>query len=379
MWYLLPARMRSIIKALFNPTIYPTVLQIEPTNRCNLKCIMCPHGCEKMTEYHDLEITRFKEIVDEIYKYGFLRGVHIQGLGEPLLYRNLIEAIGHCKKRNLETYFNTNLTILTRDLAEELVEIQHNKIAVSLDTVSSNTYKWIRRGGKAYDLERVLNNMKMLAEVKREKNSKYPIIAVHAILFRSTIEEIPDMAKVLKEHGAEMLCYQHLITEGIPEQKKTPDGRRLIDECVTKLSLEEKKEILSIMRSFSSQEFEIVPPHDFEWLDKTLPPLEGILTCLDLWERPTILANGDFMPCCYALGYKHLHMGNIYRDSFIDIWLSKRYRNLRWQHISGRLNEVCANCSQLYQVFQPSVKLYLSGELKRYRFYPNPFFGNRSN
>ncbi len=379
MWYLLPARVRSIIKAWFNPTIYPTVLQIEPTNRCNLRCIMCPHGCDKIKEYHDLDISKFKEIVEEIYKYGFLRGIHIQGLGEPLIYKNIIEAIKLCKERNLETYFNSNLTILTEEMAEELIEIQHNKIAVSIDTVDPDLYKWIRQGGKSHNLEKVLNNIKTLAEAKKKKNSKFPIIAVHAILFKSTINEIPQMVKILRENGAEMLCFQHLIIAGIPEDKVLPNGNRMVDECVMDMNLAEKKKILNMMRSLSTPEFQVVPPHDFECLDEILPPLEGILTCFDLWEKPTILANGDFMPCCYVLGYKQFLMGNIYKQNFMEIWFGERYRNLRWQHVSGRLNEVCARCCQLYQVFQPSVRLFITGKVKGFNFYPNPFFGNRNS
>lgn len=379
MWYLLPAKVRSIIRAWFNPTIYPTVIQIEPTNRCNLKCIMCPHGCEKITEYHDLDIDKFKKIVDEINQYGFLKGVHIQGLGEPLLYKHIIEAIKFCKERDLETYFNTNLTLLTREMAEELVEIQHNKIAVSIDTVEPEAYLWIRPGGRTHTLERVLNNIRMLADIKKKKNSKYPIIAVHAILFKSTINEIPKMVKVLKESGAEMLCFQHLIPEGIPEEKKFLNGKKLVDECAMGLSLEDKRKLLTEIESLVSPEFNIIPPHDFEWLTDKLPAPEGVVTCLDLWEKPTILSNGDLMPCCYTLGYKQFLMGNIYEQGFKEIWFGEKYRNLRWQHVSGRLNEVCAKCSQLYQVFQPSVKLYIKGEVKKHRFYPNPFFGNRNN
>ncbi len=379
MWYLLPAKIRSIIKAWFNPTIYPGVLQIEPTNRCNLRCIMCPHGCDKIKEYHDLDFDTFKKIVDEVFRYGYLRGVHIQGLGEPLIYKQLIDTIKFCKEKNLETYFNSNLTLLSEEMAEKLVDIQHNKIAVSIDTVDPNLYKWIRPGGKSITLEKVLNNMKMLAEIKKKKNSKFPIIAVHAILFNSTVEEIPQMVKTLKENGADMLCYQHLITQGIPEDKVLPNGKRLIDECVMDIKREKKTEILKLMRALSTPEFQVVPPHDFENLDEKLPPLEGVLTCLDLWEKPTILANGDFMPCCYTLGYKQFYMGNIYKQSFKEIWFNEKYRNLRWQHVSGRLNEVCARCSQLYQVFQPSIRLYITGKVKQYNFYPNPFFGDRKN
>ena len=96
-WYFLPARLRSIISAWINAPVFPTILQIEPTNRCNLKCIMCPHGCNKISEYKDLSFPLLKKIIEDIYDYKYLKGVHIQGLGEPLLYPDLLNAIEFCK------------------------------------------------------------------------------------------------------------------------------------------------------------------------------------------------------------------------------------------------------------------------------------------
>jgi hypothetical protein len=45
---------------------------------------------------------------------------------------------------------------------------------------------------------------------------------------------------------------------------------------------------------------------------------------------------------------------------------------------SGKLNPVCAECSQLYQVSHPSIKLFLEGKIDNFQFYPNPFLGRKS-
>ncbi len=376
-WYSLPAVVRSIVSAWINSPVFPTILQIEPTNRCNLKCIMCPHGCNKISEYNDLEFPVMKKIIEEIYGYKYLKGVHIQGLGEPLLYPELVDAIAFCKEKNLETYFNSNLTILNEEVAEKLVELKHDKIAVSIESVDPELYLWIRPGSKNHSLQRVLNNIKMLADIKKKHNSQYPVIAVHSILFKSMIKHIPEMVKVLKDVGVNMLCFQHLITIGLPEDKVFPDGTLIEKECALDLPLEKKKEILNLIRSSNSPDFSVVPPHDFEFLDEVLPPPEGILTCFDLWEKPTILANGDFMPCCYTLGYHQFLMGNIYESDFKSIWFNDKYKELRWQHVSGRLNEVCAKCSQLYQVAHPSTKVFFEGKIDKFNFYPNTFLGTQ--
>ncbi|HOK08220.1 MAG TPA: radical SAM protein [Candidatus Hydrogenedens sp.] len=377
MWYLLPSKIRSIVKAWVNPPVFPTILQIEPTNRCNLKCIICSHGYNKITEFYDLSLPVFNKIVDEIYQFKYLKGVHIQGLGEPILYPKLIDAIQFCKERNLETYFNSNFTILSDETAEMLVKIQHDRIAVSIDTIDPDLYLCIRPGSKNHSLSRVLNNIKKLDEFKKKNKSDKPVIAIHAVIFKSTVSQIPEMIKVFKEHGANMLCFQHLIVCGIPNTIKFPDGTKIVDNTIVDLPDKEKEEILTFIRSLSSPDFEVVPPHDLDFYDETLPPRKGIVTCFDLWEKPTISANGDFMPCCYTLSYRQFYMGNIYESDFKSIWFSDRYKDLRWQHVSGNLNPVCATCSQLYQVFQPSTKLLFEGKIDKFNYYPNVFLGTQ--
>lgn len=378
LWYLLPARVRSVIKAWRNPPIYPSILQIEPTNRCNLRCIMCPHGCNKIDTYYDLSLDAFKKIVSEVYDCGNLKGVHIQGLGEPLLYKHLIEAIQFCKERNLETYFNTNLTLMTEEIAEQLVDLQHDRIAVSVDTVDKDLYLWLRPGAKNHCLDRVLENLKKLSEIRKKKNSKYPIIAVYAILLKSTVDQIPEMASVYQEAGADMLCFQHLITGGIPKETTLPNGNLLVDECAIFLPDDEKKKILETIKLLNTDQFHVIPPHDFELLEIKRIIQKGILTCFDLWEKPTILSNGVLYVCCYSLGYKAFEAGNIYKSDFKSIWFSKTYEIFRKQHVIGKLNKICANCGQLYQVFQTSGCLYYKKNKKQINYYPIPFVGTRS-
>lgn len=376
-WYFLPAQFRSVISAWINSPVFPTILQIEPTNRCNLKCIMCFHDYNRIVEHYDLNISTFTKIIEDIYKHKNLKGVHIQGLGEPLLYPKLIEAIQFCKEKNLETYFNTNLTILSDDMAEKLVKLQHDKIAVSIDTIDPELYLWIRPGSKNHSLARVLNNINKLNEFKRKYKSEKPEVAVYAIILKSTLHQIPEMVKILKEYGASKLCFQQLIDRCIPETIRLPNGTKIIENSIKNLSNNEKKVILESIRKLSTPEFEVVPPHDLEFFDNHISPPKGMRTCFDLWEKPTISANGDFMPCCYTLNFHQFYMGNIYETDFESIWFNDRYKELRWQHVSGKLNPVCANCSQLYQVTHPSSKLFFEGKIDKFQFYPNTFLGTQ--
>ena len=54
------------------PWGWPTHLQVEPTNLCNLKCPLCPvtEGLKRPKGHMDLDL--FKKFIDEVGDYAFL-------------------------------------------------------------------------------------------------------------------------------------------------------------------------------------------------------------------------------------------------------------------------------------------------------------------
>ena len=70
---------------------YPKYAQIEPTNRCNQKCIFCPRNEEKYdSPIGDMSFENYKKIVDQI---PGLTDIQINGLGEPLLNPDIYKIV----------------------------------------------------------------------------------------------------------------------------------------------------------------------------------------------------------------------------------------------------------------------------------------------
>ena len=104
---------------------FPLHLDIELTTRCNLSCDMCPFHSEnapfKPEEEVDMDFKLYKKIIDEGSKKG-LKSIKLNYRGEPLLYKQLPEAIRYAKKKGIiDVQLNTNATLLTSNLAKELV------------------------------------------------------------------------------------------------------------------------------------------------------------------------------------------------------------------------------------------------------------------
>lgn len=102
---------------LYNKS-YISVAQISVTERCTLKCIKCAHGCWAVNNSRakDLTLEQVQKSADSFFgKVDFTQEFVLIG-GEPLLYKQLAEAIQYIGKRYRDQIgifsITTNGTIL---------------------------------------------------------------------------------------------------------------------------------------------------------------------------------------------------------------------------------------------------------------------------
>ena len=117
---------------------FPAIYFIEPTNACNLSCIMCPNSRLSNNECF-MDFNLFKKIIDEI-KY-VAKVIRLNYRGEPLLHPKIIEMIRYCKENTFARIsLSTNGTLLNTKLSEKLIRIGIDEIIFSLDSNSPETY-----------------------------------------------------------------------------------------------------------------------------------------------------------------------------------------------------------------------------------------------
>jgi MoaA/NifB/PqqE/SkfB family radical SAM enzyme len=122
----------------------PYVISLEPTNICNLRCIMCPSPTLKAPRGY-----MAASLYDKILREAVAGGVHrfrFVGLGEPTLHPELPEMVRKASRAGLYTEISTNATLLTRDLGEALLDAGLSEIAFSLDAVDGAEFERIRKG-----------------------------------------------------------------------------------------------------------------------------------------------------------------------------------------------------------------------------------------
>jgi MoaA/NifB/PqqE/SkfB family radical SAM enzyme len=128
-------------------TDFPLVLNIEPTNDCNLRCYFCPR--DKIAEkvgIHYINWDEYTSLIDECAEYAQKNGklimLNLHKDGEPLLHPKLPEMIRYAKEKDAfhTIHFNTNGMLLGTERAKEILKAGIDDITISVDAARSDTF-----------------------------------------------------------------------------------------------------------------------------------------------------------------------------------------------------------------------------------------------
>jgi len=348
----LPASLKVRYLLSVNPPRYPQHVFIEPTTRCNINCVYCGRSYWKSRDpKRDLSFDLYKKILRQLVEKG-VKGITLQGGGEPLLHRDIFEMIVLARSLGLFTRFNTNLTSLTEEEAERLVRSGHSAIDLSIDTVDPALFADLRRGTT---LEHVLGNLRKISEAKKRLGSDHPQIHANAVLTKASLQGLSELIAEMKKAGVTRMNLADMNTDGVDLNVVLRDGSRLGDNLLSRMPEGDVVQALAEVRRLASKEFEICMPGDLVGRKGVAKRPPGVITCAELWERPFIDSAGRMTPCCWLPDGDIITLGDFNTQSFDEIWFGERYELLRRQHLTNRHPLNCARCQQLmYVVAAPS-------------------------
>jgi len=186
----------------------PLSVRIEPTNVCNLSCIMCPYT--KMTRkkgYMSLEL--FKKLIDN--NYTFIRHLDLYMLGEPLLHGQIDQMVEYARKYNVWTRMYTNAVFLDEKISKKLILSGLNAITISLDGLNKTGYQEIR---KSASFEKIIENIRKFIIIKNDLKMNSPHVSVKFVNFRFDRKKIKLFVKKIKSMGVDSV--DGMIVHGWP-------------------------------------------------------------------------------------------------------------------------------------------------------------------
>lgn len=119
---------------------FPLVLNIEPTNACNLKCTFCARNqAAAKTGIHYLDLKLYSMIIDECAGRDIIM-INFHKDGEPLLHPHLPAIVELAKKKTTATlHMNTN-GLLLAERGMDLLNAGIDDVTVSIDALNPETY-----------------------------------------------------------------------------------------------------------------------------------------------------------------------------------------------------------------------------------------------
>jgi len=265
---------------------FPLHVDIESTNACNLRCIMCPRNF--MTEKIGyMEWALFKKIIDEGAEYR-LPSIKLNYRGEPLLHPRLPEMVAYAKKKEIiEVQFNTNGLSLNEKKTGELLDAGLDRIIFSFDGATKETYERIRTGS---NYERVVSNIKALVKMRNGRGLKRPSVRVQMVKMKENEHEVEDFLKM----------WMPVVNRVAVSIEREPMGAR--------------------------KEVEHFP-------------------CPQIWQRLMVCWDGEVRMCC-GDWEGEIVLGNANESTIYELWHGEKLNEIRQLHSQGRFNEipVCARC-----------------------------------
>jgi MoaA/NifB/PqqE/SkfB family radical SAM enzyme len=328
------------------PLPSPVEAYFEVANRCNSKCTTCPLTFSPQESAAQLSLDDFTSLVAELPD---LRRAVLQGIGEPLLNRDLAPMIAHLKQRGVYVVFNTNAALLTRRRQVELIESGLDELRVSLDSSTPETYLKVR-GIPAFD--RVIANVAETVRTRRELGSLTPRISIWMTGMRENLAELPAVVDMAGGLGVDEVYLQRLVFWG---QGLATSDQSLFnaptDSAATALPLDAEAIIADAERRAASYGMA------FRGADAR-PPRDGLLgghveqepwrACSRPLRLAYITAQGTALPCCIApftdAPFDSIVLGNYLRDGVDAVWHGEAYQRFRQQLYSSAPPAACRNC-----------------------------------
>ena len=269
-----------------------------------------------------LALDNYRRIIAQIAPYAHT--VQLFWQGEPLLNDALPEMVKIAREAGLYTIVSTNAQRLDQPMAEALVQAGLNRIIVSMDGWTQQTYEQYRQGG---DVEKVKQAVRYLSQARDLSPFTFhlspftfhrsPLIELQCLYLRTNEAEWSILRQEYRRLGADRLTMKtaqlYNYEQGSPLMPM--DARYARYKWNGKL---QRYELKRKMRK----------------------------RCLRLWSGCVIDVQGDVLPCCYDKD-KHFVLGNIYRQDLRDIWSGDKAAAFRRQLLSARERvPMCCNCDE---------------------------------
>jgi len=308
---------------------------IKPTLACTANCLNCTPRRDLHQELRYEKVLSFEQwekVLTQAASLG-VKNFTISG-GEPTLYPRLIDLVKLGHTLGWSVNINSNGSMFNEEMVHELLEAGLNRVHISIYSSKPEIHDTLRRREGLH--ARASESVRIFARLGKEyKKFK---LTTQTIISKDNYEDFTDILMWHYGLGVSSTAVSYL--EGDFEKVSLLNKEEI--------KIFRKKIVPKAIKFFRSQGINTEPVLSNVFSEK--------ITSLDNWANgiywsrqqgcshvqrgfALILANGDVHPC-NIVEYKHEPvLGNVFTNSFEEIWRSQKARDFRKE-----LHESCALC-----------------------------------
>ena len=285
----------------------PTIIIIDVTNSCNLRCPVCPvtFAMERPRGLMKLDI--FKTIIDDFVAQPKKPAIYFNFSGEPTLNKALPDMISYAAERGHDTFVSTNATKLSPELIERLIRSGLGRINLCVDGFSAEAQEAYRVGSK---FAQVKANIENFLAIKAKLGATKPLTVLQTLLTSYSEKQVDEMVEWATEIGFDQVRFKTFSLGSY-----TDDDQQ-------------------------SEYAYLVPKN--EDLQRHQTEVESLLCDVPLYQT-VVFWNGDLGLCCIDYD-QMIKLPNVDKVGFIAAYRSDEAAKAR-RHGYTKSFSICQSCS----------------------------------
>ena len=336
----------------------PSMLMLEISSLCNLRCPMCAKTVGLVGTAPDRlmswEVFKRVEPLFPLIDYVDLSGVWGEAFIKPDLYLRMLAAL---KAHGVTVRTISNGTLITPEVAAEIVRLGLDILTISLDAARPETYRRVRAGGELAD---VLSALAAIGEEKRRRRAAAPQVEFMVLGMKDTISELPEVVRLAGALGVSRVGLQEMNEFEGGEGQSLAWRHRELGKAWYEKARAVAREAGVELSLVPADQFE--PPHAQQAYKEALGERRSAVVkdCCLPWRMAVVTTGGDIIPCCAMF----TPMGNLNRQGFGEIWRGRPYRELRRALLSEKPLHPCLICSARgWRAKDPGIDYRMAREL----------------
>lgn len=282
---------------------------IELTNKCIMRCTICPRTYSMTRSQGFMSVDTFKSIVDQYVcdnPQASSTHVWLHHFGESLLHPHFDDCIAYMRDKGLRPALSLNPIMLSKTISKRLLKSRPYLLYLSLDGGDETSFAAIRGVSNVFEQSKK-NIMKFLEEKLKDIQ---------------TYDAITNLS-IISLDGQE---------ENIIRAKQYWDSIPGIDNVFVK--------------PFTNWNGDVDKISEKSYIEDATGP------CKTVFHKMTIAWDGKVLPCCYDYDAKYI-LGNVKHQKLSEIWNGGAMQALRKEFLSAEITaDLCIKCSSGGKFFE---------------------------